>query len=86
MAKEPTYPVDSMIKIKHPGQKPSNWNHDMMAMIGDVYHVQRADPPSPGGLYRYYLVNCQWTWRHQDLELLKLPTLDPNSAFRNRKI
>jgi len=86
MAKESTYPVDSLVKIKDPGNKPGNWNWDMMALIGAHSYITASSSPHPRRPYRYHLADWEWTWRHEDLELLKLPGLDPNAAFRNRKI
>lgn len=85
MAKKPTYPVGSLVRVKDPGKRPGNWNGDMMGLIGQTAYIHTADPHTPKGSYRYRLANWQWTWRHQDLELLELPKLDPNAAFRNRR-
>jgi len=85
MAKISTYPVGSRIEIKDPGKQPSNWNSVMMGLIGVSSYIVNADPHKPKGSYRYRLAHFTWAWRHQDLELLALPKLDPNAAFRKRK-
>ena len=83
MATLETYPVNSKVRIKDPGKKPSNWNPKMVELIGATATIRLAS--GPGKAYRYYLTGWDWTWRHCDLELLELPKLDPNREFRNKK-
>lgn len=77
-----TYPKNSLVKIKDPGRRPSNWNPMMMALVGKRARVKKSNEH---GDYRYYLIDMEWVWRHCDLELVELPKLDPNSEFRSRK-
>ena len=77
-----TYPIGTKIAIQDPGDKPANWNPDMMKLVGCVSYIKQN---SNGHPYRYRLQGWDWTWRHCDLIVLCLPTLDPNKAFRDKK-
>lgn len=79
-----TYPINSKVKIRDPGKKPSNWNMEMMKLVGRISTIRRVNP-NAHKIYLYVLNGWNWNWRHVDLELIELPKLDPNRAFRNRR-
>jgi hypothetical protein len=79
-----TYPINSKVKIRDPGKKPANWNMAMMQLVGKTAMIRRVNPDAHK-IYLYVLHGIRWNWRHVDLELIELPKLDPNRAFRNRR-
>jgi len=76
------YPIGTKIVIQDPGKKPAGWNAKMMELVGCVSYITQNTLGYP---FRYRLKGWDWSWRHADLILVRLPKLDPNIAFRNKK-
>jgi len=83
MAPVKKYPIGTEVRIKDPGNQPSNWNSEMASLPGRVSTIARNDIPS--GSYRYKLDDWPWAWRYCDLEPLSSLKPEPNMAFRIKK-
>jgi hypothetical protein len=84
MSFEP-YPVGSRVRILQPKAKPSNWNYEMLALVGEESEVVGNSAATDKDKYGYLLHRWRWNWRHIDLELVSEAKPEPNQAFWMRK-
>jgi hypothetical protein len=89
MAAVSPYPVGTKVRIRKFRRIPDGWNQEMFDyMMGEIAIIRNAPPPGARistAAYNYKLVNSQWSWRHADFDVLEMPKLEPNSAFRIKK-
>jgi len=89
MSKFTVLPVGSKVSIVPRKMRPDNWNNDMMAMGGEVVHITSNGAQGIAGKdtdYRYRIDKSEWVWRHIDFILIEPGKVNPNSAFRSKKL